>query len=132
MFGQTQPSVLVVDDEPSNRLVVYRVLHRAGYDVVAVGTAADALQKVEERGAFELYVLDVLMPTLRGTALADRIRELDPNARVLYFTAFAQGEFMRTGRTLAPLEAVLQKPVSNKELLDAVSMLLFGHRRGPE
>lgn len=122
--------MLVVDDEPSNRLVLYRTLRHARNNAVTVGSAVDALRKIEEHGAFTLYVLDVLMPRLRGTALADRIREFDPNARVLYFTAFAHSEFGSTGRTLGPREAVLQKPATNKELLDAVSMLLFGHDRG--
>jgi CheY-like chemotaxis protein len=131
MVRRSPPAILVVDDEPSNRIVAYRVLGGAGYDVISVGSASEALAMAEERGPFDLYVLDILMPTLRGTELAKRIREIDPGARVLYFTAFAPGLFSAKPPSLAEREAVLQKPVSNLELLQAVSMMVFGHERGP-
>lgn len=131
MFRRSPPAILVVDDEPSNRIVAYRVLGGAGYDVVSVGSANEALSTVEERGPFDLYVLDILMPTLRGTELAHRIREIDPDARVLYFTAFAPGLANAPSPGLSEREAVLQKPVTNRELLQAVSMMVFGHERGP-
>ena len=131
MFRRSPPAILVVDDEPSNRIVAYRVLGGAGYDVVSVGSAREALSMVEERGPFDLYVLDILMPTLRGTELAQRIREIDPDARVLYFTAFAPGLANAPSPGPSEREAVLQKPVSNRELVQAVSMMVFGHERGP-
>jgi two-component system, cell cycle sensor histidine kinase and response regulator CckA len=131
MFRRSPPAILIVDDEPSNRIVAHRVLGGAGYDVTSAGIASEALFMVEERGPFDLYVLDVLMPTLRGTELANRIREIDPDARVLYFTAFAPELSHAPAPGLSEREAVLQKPVSNRELLQAVSMMVFGHERGP-
>lgn len=131
MLRRSPPAILVVDDEPSNRIVAYRVLGGAGYDVISVGSPNEALSMVEERGPFDLYVLDILMPTLRGTELAHRIREINPEARVLYFTAFAPGLANTPSPGLSEREAVLQKPVSNRELLLAVSMMVFGHERGP-
>src|SRR5687767_9561987 len=113
MFRRSRPAILVVDDEPSNRIVAYRVLGGAGYDVVSVGSANEALSSVEEHGPFDLYVLDILMPTLRGTELAHRIREIDPAARVLYFTAFAPG-LANAPPGLSEREAGLQKLVTNR------------------
>jgi FixJ family two-component response regulator len=70
-----------------------------------------------------------MMPALRGTDLADRIRQSDPNARILFFTASSHTLFTPPAREMGTKEAFLQKPVSNKELLEAVSLLLFGDRR---
>ena len=128
----SKPRVLVVDDEPSNRSIVQRVLSGAGYDVTAAGNATDAVSALEASGPFALYVLDVLMPGVRGTELAARIRQLQPDARILYFTAYSQALFTNPERLLPGLEAVLQKPVSNRDLLEAASQMLFGHKRGIE
>jgi CheY-like chemotaxis protein len=117
-------TILVVDDEPSNRFVAERVLEGAGYDVRAASDAMGALRAIQARGAFSLYIIDVMMPAVRGTDLADRIRELDPDARILYFTASSHALFSPAGRALGTRDAFLQKPVSNRELLDAVSRLL--------
>ena len=122
--------VLVVDDEASNLRLAERILQSAGYLVAATGTGADALQLIDDQGAFDAYVLDVMMPSMRGTELADAIREREPEARILYFTAFSHALF--TGaRLLKENEAFVQKPVSKQELLEAVSLLLFNDLKGP-
>ena len=124
------PKVLVVDDEASNLRLAERLLQGAGYDVAATNNGTAALQLFDERGAFDIYVLDVMMPSMRGTELADAIRERDPNARILYFTAYSHALF--TGaRLLRDNEAFVQKPVSKQELLEAVSLLLFNDLQGP-
>ena len=75
-------------------------------------------------------MLDAMMPSMRGTELADAIRQREPRARVLYFTAFSQALF--TGaRLLKENEAFVQKPVSKQELLEAVSLLLVNDLKGP-
>ncbi len=131
MLPDSSPTVLVVDDEPSNRLIVKRVLAAGGYDVVAAGDSTEALRIIEAHAGFSLYVLDVMMPGGRGTELAQRIRVLHPSAKILYFTAFSHALFTASDRVLRDDEAFLQKPVSNRELLEAVSLLLFGHIKGP-
>jgi CheY-like chemotaxis protein len=124
------PRVLVVDDEVSNLRLAQRILQGAGYLVAAAGAGADALQLIDDQGAFDVYVLDVMMPSMRGTELADAIRQREPRARVLYFTAFSHALF--TGaRLLKENEAFVQKPVSKQELLEAVSLLLFNDLKGP-
>jgi CheY-like chemotaxis protein len=124
------PRVLVVDDEASNLRLAERLLQGAGYEVAAANNAAGALQLVNEHGAFDVYVLDVMMPSMRGTELADAIRQRDADARILYFTAFSHALF--TGaRLLKENEAFVQKPVSKQELLEAVSLLLFNDLQGP-
>ena len=124
------PRVLVVDDEVSNLRLAERILQAAGYVVAAAGSGADALQLVDEQGPFDIYVLDVMMPSMRGTELADAIRQRQPQARVLYFTAYSHALF--TGaQLLKENEAFVQKPVSKQELLEAVSLLLFNDLQGP-
>jgi CheY-like chemotaxis protein len=122
--------ILVVDDEPSNLQVVERFLEDTRYAVSVADGAREALDVVEEEGPFDLYVLDVMMPEMRGTELAERIRQRQPGVPILFFTAFSNALF--TGRrALQDGEAFIQKPVSKRDLLEAISLLLFNDLRGP-
>ena len=124
------PRILIVDDEPSNLRIVQRFLQDTRYVVTTAGGAKEAFAAIDEQGPFNLYVLDVMMPEMRGTELADAIRARQPDALVLYFTAYSDTLFSGT-RILREREAFIQKPVTKRELLEAVSLLLFKDLKGP-
>jgi len=122
--------ILIVDDEPSNLRVAQRLLEDTRYVVSVAGSAREALAVIDEHGPFDLYVLDVMMPDMRGTDLADALRQRQPAVPILFFTAFSNALF--TGRrALQDGEAFIQKPVSKRDLLEAISLLLFNDLRGP-
>lgn len=124
------PRVLVVDDEVSNSRLAERILQGAGYLVATANSGDEALKHLDEQGVFDVYVLDVMMPSMRGTELADTIRQRHAQAKILYFTAYSHALF--TGaRLLKENEAFVQKPVSKQELLEAVSLLVFNDLQGP-
>jgi CheY-like chemotaxis protein len=116
--------VLVVDDESSILLFISTVLREAGYDTVIAQDGEDALNK---RGSFDLLLTDVMMPRMRGEALAARMRKRDPTIPVLYLTAYSDHLFERK-LVLDEGEAFLDKPVTASALLEAIEMLLYGHR----
>jgi adenylate cyclase len=70
--AQTQASVLVVDDDPVNRMLLSRSLERDGH---RVATAEDGRQAWEmlQRDEFDVVLLDVLMPELDGCEVLERI-----------------------------------------------------------
>ena len=123
--------VLVVDDEPSVRGFAERALRDAGYEVMIASDGPEALGLVEAQDRpFALFVVDVMMPRMRGDEVAQLIRRRDPDARVLYFTGYSD-QLFESRQTLARYEAFIEKPVTAKGLLQAVSLLLFGHTDGP-
>ena len=124
------PEILVVDDEPANLQVVRRFLQDTRYVVTTAGSAQEALQAIDAHGPFDVYVLDVMMPEIRGTELADTIRTLQPGALVLYFTGFSDALFSGT-RKLRDGEAFIQKPVTKRDVIEAISLLLYKDLRGP-
>ena len=124
------PQILIVDDETANLKILRRFLQETRYDVTTAGSAKEALAIVDEHGPFDVYVLDVMMPEMRGTELADLIRTRQPGALILYFTAFADTLFSGT-RKLRDGEAFLQKPVTKRDILEAISLLLYKDLRGP-
>jgi two-component system, cell cycle sensor histidine kinase and response regulator CckA len=123
------PRVLIVDDEDSIRTFAARALREAGYDVVVASDGPDALAVVEQSGSFDLYVIDLLMPQMRGDEVARRLRRADPGVKILYFTGYSDSLFSEK-KMLWQNEAFVEKPVSLNGLLEAASLSLFGHTRG--
>jgi two-component system cell cycle sensor histidine kinase/response regulator CckA len=126
-----QPRVLVVDDDEAVRGFTERVLEEDGYEVLGAEDGAGALTLVERQAQpFDLCVIDLMMPTMRGDVLAAMIRRAYPDVKVLYFTGFGDDLFKQK-HILWAHEAYLDKPASVTGLQEAVSLLLYGHIRGP-
>src|SRR5947208_15025383 len=115
--------VLVVDDEASILTFAARALSDAGYDVVGASDGPDTLRLVEAQAPFDAFVIDIMMPQMRGDELGRQLRQREPDAKVLYFTGYADRLFEER-RTLWKDEAFIEKPVTVKGLLEAVSLLL--------
>jgi two-component system cell cycle sensor histidine kinase/response regulator CckA len=126
---QETSRILIVDDEESIRTFVAKALVDAGYEIVVAADGREALTIAETQGPFDLFVIDLLMPLMNGDEVARHLRRADPNVKVLYFTGHSDRLFWQT-QTLSANEAFLEKPVSIVGLLQAVSLLLFGHTRG--
>jgi len=124
------PRVLVVDDEESIRRFAERVLSDAGYEVVVAPDGPEALRIVDAQRPFDVFVVDVLMPHMSGDELARHLRQRDSDVKVLYFTGYSD-QLFKDKVTLWEHEAFVDKPLSGTGLLEAVSLLLFGHIHGP-
>jgi CheY-like chemotaxis protein len=129
-MDQPLPRVLVVDDEDAILKLATRVLEPVGYEVVVASDGSEALRLVETQRRFDLFVIDVMMPMMRGDELGERLHRRDPETKVLYCTGH-KDQLFEARPVLRKTEAVLEKPVTVNEFRDAVSLLLFGHSRGP-
>jgi two-component system cell cycle sensor histidine kinase/response regulator CckA len=127
--GENSVRILVVDDEESVLTFAERALRDAGYDVTVASSGLDALRILGAQAPFDLFVIDMVMPLMSGDELARRLRRDNPDARVLYFTAYTEQLFSEK-ITLWENEAFLEKPVTVTGLLEAASLLIFGHTRG--
>jgi len=124
-----QPArILIVDDELGVRNFVDRVLRNAGYTTELAPDGPDALKICETSPAFDLLVVDLAMPVMRGDELARRLRQTIPTLKVLYITGDSDRLFQDKG-TLWEGEAFVDKPCSAAALVEAVSLLLVGHLR---
>jgi CheY-like chemotaxis protein len=114
-----------VDDEPGIREFVERTLQLAGHETVVAADGPKALALAEAGAPFDLLLTDMRMPGMTGDELARRIRQRQPELKVLYLTGFSDQLFNEKG-SMWEGEAFLDKPVSSTGLLQAVSLLLFG------
>jgi DNA-binding NarL/FixJ family response regulator len=71
------------------------------------------------------------MPNMTGDQLAQQLRRRHPDCKVLYFTGFAD-QLFDTKSPLWDNEAFIEKPATPTALLEAVSVLLYGHANGPQ
>ena len=117
--------VLVVDDEPGILEFAARTLRAAGYDTSTAASGHAALVLAESAGPFDLLLTDMRMPEMNGDELARRLRQINPDLKVLYLTGYCDQLFHQKGE-LWTGEAFLDKPSSATGLLEAVSLLLFG------
>lgn len=83
--------VLVVDDEATFRLVVVRVLEKAGCRVIGCGSAEEALEVLAQK-QFDVAFVDLRLPGMLGTDLMARIRSDRPEIDVIVVSAFASLE----------------------------------------
>ena len=79
-------TILLAEDEEALRRLTARILEKHGYEVIAAETAMEAVSVAERNGrTIHLLLTDLVMPELSGTALAERVCELDPRrARPLH------------------------------------------------
>ncbi len=111
------PKILVVDDDPSVRMLVRDVLEMEGHEVTVAEDGFAALRAIElERPG--CVVLDVMMPGLDGHAVLQRIRDLDagPALPVVMLTAAADDESTWTAWS-GGVDYFLAKPFDPSELL---------------
>ena len=117
--------VLVVDDEADARTLARRVLEERGAEVVAVGSAAEALEAVDRSDELSVVVSDIGMPGHDGYELITRMRALPGSAgRVpaIALTALARDED-RKRTLLAGYQVHISKPVDPAELVTVIATL---------
>ena len=117
-------TVLVVEDEPTVRKLVCEVLSEAGYNVGEAAQGADALviaARLPEK--IDLLVTDVRLPGMNGYELAERIKEIRPDMRVMFMSAYTDDPRVLAASNTATA-AFLQKPFPPDELTRRVRELL--------
>jgi CheY-like chemotaxis protein len=119
---QSPRRVLVVDDDAATRQFLSMVLETAGYETTVSADGPAALSAWHEHGPFDVVVTDVMMPQMRGYELARRVRQIQPDIKVLYVTGFSDALFAEKSR-LWEHEAFLDKPCTPDSLLQALLLL---------
>jgi two-component system cell cycle sensor histidine kinase/response regulator CckA len=109
--------VLVIEDEPSVRSLVAGVLLGAHHRVMVARNGEEALRLLEtEQTPFDLVVTDLMMPSVGGLAVAQRLQENAKPPRMLFISGYNN----HPPSELAAFGRFLPKPFSPAQLLEAV------------
>jgi two-component system cell cycle sensor histidine kinase/response regulator CckA len=113
--------IALVEDESSLRTLLERTLSRAGYKIESATNGMDAIESFLHRaGDFDILVTDVVMPKLRGPALALKLRKANPELKVVFMSGYTDGALEGVELGSDPF---LQKPFSPTEFLQALEKL---------
>ncbi len=114
--ARNAPTILVVEDEPSDRARLTSVLTEAGYIVESVATGGAALERCERR-TYDAITLDLLLPDLRGLEVLRRLRQSkNGGVPVIVVTVVAE----RGSVAGFAVHDVLAKPLSESALLTSL------------
>jgi CheY-like chemotaxis protein len=117
--------VLVVDDEPTVRMMMVEGLGLAGLRCLEAGDGASALAMLDRHPGIDLLVTDVGLPGgLNGRQVADEARRREPSLRVLFVTGYADSVVLHKDATMEPGTDVLTKPFPIDELQRRAALLL--------
>ena len=119
-------TILLVEDQEPVRALAARVLRGCGYTVVEAGDGREGLAVCEAHvGVLHLLVSDVVMPHLGGRELAERVRAIRPEIKVLFVSGYTDDALIHHGVQEAEL-AFLRKPFTPSELASKVRSVLNG------
>jgi PAS domain S-box-containing protein len=108
-YGET---VLIIDDEPTVRLLVADLLRDAGYQVLEAEDGPAGLKILQSDVRIDLLVTDVGLPGgMNGRQVADAGRVVRPALKVLFITGYAENAVIGNGH-LEPGMQVITKPFS--------------------
>jgi PAS domain S-box-containing protein len=122
--GHAGETVLVIDDEPTVRMLVTDSLGDLGIACVEAGDGAAGLKILESGAAIDLLITDVGLPGgLNGRQVAEAARALRPDLSILFITGYAENAVLNHGHVEHGME-VLTKPFAIEDLANRVDRML--------
>lgn len=120
-------TILVAEDEDIMRDLLIEMLDTGGYQVISVETGKAAIDTYQQRQAeIDLVIINMGMPELDGRAIFRKLKEINPDVKVLVASGFNQDS--QTQEILS--EGVLgfiQKPYGVSDLLDKIRLVMDAH-----
>jgi two-component system cell cycle sensor histidine kinase/response regulator CckA len=125
-------TVLLVEDEEMVRHMSRQMLETCGYTVIEAGNGIEALSRCESLDQkVDLLMTDVVMPTMGGRELAERITQYYPDIRVLFTSGYTDDAIIRQGMLTEEMNFI-QKPFTYEMLAKKVRNSLDAPEVSPE
>ncbi|WPO98366.1 PAS domain-containing protein [Pseudomonas sp. HR96] len=122
--AQAGETVLLIDDEPTVRMLVREVLEDLGYRALEAVDGAGGLEILQSSVHIDLLITDVGLPGgINGRQVADAGRSLRPQLKILFITGYAENAVVGDGN-LEPGMHLLTKPFAMDELASRIEQLI--------
>lgn len=123
-------AVLVVEDDPSVRLLVVQVLEELGYRAIETEGGRDAIPILQSARPLDLMISDVGLPGLNGRQLAELARESRPGLPILFMTGYAE-QAREQSAFLAEGMEIITKPFAIDQLARRIGAILDRAKASP-
>ena len=117
-----RPWILVIDDDPWTREALGAILRRAGYRVTTAAMFDPELAGGEEPRSCQVAVVDYHLPSLNGLEVARRLKELQPDCRIVMISS-EPPELADLAGQEHLVDRFLAKPFSKDAILEVIAQL---------
>ena len=122
--SETGETVLVVDDEPTVRMLITEVLHELGYTPIEAADGPAGLKVLQSNVRIDLLITDVGLPGgINGRQMADAARQIRADLKVLFITGYANNAAIGNGH-LEPGMHVFTKPFAMDKLASKIRAVI--------
>jgi PAS domain S-box-containing protein len=117
--------IIVVDDDKVVRSIISKILIKLGYSVTAAADGQEALAFAKKAGAaFDLALIDMIMPSMSGVELASTLKKANPGLKVLFISGYSGKEHQKYGGGQVKKEDLISKPFHRDALAKKVREIL--------
>lgn len=109
--------ILVVEDDPSSRLYLNKILEKAGAVILNAGDGMEAIKVTAENTGVEIILMDIQLPVMDGYTAAKKIREMGRKIRIIAQTAYGISGDLEEIMTMGFDDYIL-KPIYADQLIE--------------
>lgn len=122
-IGNLYGRILILDDEAILRELLKDILNSLGCEVTICKTAQE-LFDVYSPEKFDLVMLDLIMPKIKGTEVYAQLKEINPNVKVLFMSGYSEDNDAEEIMKRDPASGFIKKPCGIAELRDKLVKML--------
>ena len=111
--------ILFIDDENVVIKILQRILEKDGHLVSQAGSGNEGVQVIKNNGNFDVIFVDLILPDCSGINLAKRIKDLEPQAKIILLTGWVD-RFDKSNMRAHSISDILFKPFEVNRVLKVV------------
>lgn len=129
LVNSSGKTVLVVEDNTTNRIVISNILQGANYKTIEAENGMDAVEHVLKNKNIDVILMDIHMPLMDGIEATKIIKEKGYNIPIIALTADITEETRNTCSNIG-ISDYLNKPIRTEKLLQSINNVLnFGNKK---
>lgn len=117
--------ILIIDDEPSIRLMLRKLLEFEGYEVSEASDGNQAIHRYNEKQP-DLIITDLIMPEKEGLETMTELFKKNPELKIIAMSGGGRskpGGYLHTAKLLGAIET-FEKPIRKNELIEAIKKVI--------
>jgi len=127
--GYKMAKILIVDDEKDIAEIIWKILEFKGYEVELAKSGYESIEKAKKI-SFDLCLLDIKLPDINGMEVFLKLKEINPQIRVIMMTGFAMEYLIEEARKEG-VYACIHKPFNIEKLFELIEEVLKSKKVHP-